>query len=86
VRVNLTGRLAKSATTKARKSPIFNDDEVIGFGLQVGDNGRKNLHTRLHIRRPSPALRHRRLPGLERGAPIEAKRLKREPMPAAVIW
>jgi hypothetical protein len=29
------------ATTDRRKSPIFDDDEVIGFGLQTRDNGRK---------------------------------------------
>jgi len=34
-RVKLTDRFVKSATTDARKSPIFMDDEVIGFGVQV---------------------------------------------------
>ena len=43
MRVNLTERFAKSATTEGRKSPIFYDDEVIGFGLQVRDNGRKTF-------------------------------------------
>jgi hypothetical protein len=42
-RVALTERFARSATTGGRKSPIFYDDEVIGFGLQVRDNGRKTL-------------------------------------------
>jgi hypothetical protein len=42
MRVNLTERFAK-ATTEGRKSPIFYDDEVIGFGLQVRDNGRKTF-------------------------------------------
>jgi hypothetical protein len=40
-RVALTERFAKAATTEGRKSPIFYDDEVIGFGLQVRDSGRK---------------------------------------------
>jgi len=44
MRVNLTERFAKSATAEGRKSPIFYDDEVIGFGLQVRDNGRKTSH------------------------------------------
>ena len=43
MRVNLTERFAKSATAEGRKSPIFYDDEVIGFGLQVRDNGRKTF-------------------------------------------
>lgn len=42
-RVALTERFAKGATTEGRKSPIFYDDEVIGFGLQVRDNGRKTF-------------------------------------------
>jgi hypothetical protein len=42
-RVALTERFAKSASTERRKSPIFFDDEVIGFGLQVRDNGRKTF-------------------------------------------
>ena len=29
--------------TQRRKSPIFYDDEVIGFGLQVRHNGRKTF-------------------------------------------
>ena len=43
MRVNLTERFAKSATPEGRKSPIFYDDEVIGFGLQVRSNGRKTF-------------------------------------------
>jgi hypothetical protein len=31
-RSKLTDRFVKSATTDGRKSPIFMDDEVIGFG------------------------------------------------------
>ena len=42
-RVALTERFAKSATTEGRRWPIFYDDEVIGFGLQVRDNGRKTF-------------------------------------------
>ena len=42
-RVNLTERYAKAARADGRKSPIFYDDEVIGFGLQVRDNGRKTF-------------------------------------------
>lgn len=41
--MNLTERFAKAARTDGRKSPIFYDDEVIGFGLQVRDNGRKTF-------------------------------------------
>ena len=40
-RVNLTERFAKAATSDGRKNPIFYDDEVIGFGLQVRDTGGK---------------------------------------------
>ena len=43
MRVNLTERFAKSATTEGQRSPTFYDDEVIGFGLQVRDNGRKTF-------------------------------------------
>lgn len=43
MRVNLTERFAKSATTEGRKSPIFCDDEAIGFGFQVHSNGRKTF-------------------------------------------
>jgi hypothetical protein len=42
-RVNLTERFAQAATSEGRKSPIFYDDEVIGFGLQVRDNGRMSF-------------------------------------------
>ena len=42
-RVKLTDRCVKSATTEGRKSPIFMDDEVIGFGVQVRDTGRKSF-------------------------------------------
>ena len=34
-------RFAKAATTEGRESPIFYDEEVIGFGFQDRDTGRK---------------------------------------------
>jgi hypothetical protein len=34
---------AKSAIADGRKSPIFMDDEVIGFGVQVRETGRKSF-------------------------------------------
>jgi len=42
-RVKLTDRFVKSATTGGRESPIFMDDEVIGFGLQVRQTARKSF-------------------------------------------
>ena len=42
-RVKLTDRFVKSATTGGRKSPIFMDDEVIGFGVQVRETGRRSF-------------------------------------------
>jgi hypothetical protein len=42
-RSKLTDRFVKSATTDGRKSPIFMDDEVIGFGVQVRETGRKSF-------------------------------------------
>jgi len=42
-RVKLTDRFVKSATAGERKSPIFMDDEVIGFGVQVRETGRKSF-------------------------------------------
>ena len=42
-RVKLTDRFVKSATTGRRKSPIFTDDEVIGFGVQVCKTGRRSF-------------------------------------------
>jgi hypothetical protein len=43
MRVRLTDRFVKSATTGDRKSPIFMDDEVVGFGIQVRETGRKSF-------------------------------------------
>jgi integrase len=42
-RVKLTDRFVKSASAGSRKSPIFMDDEVIGFGVQVRETGRKSF-------------------------------------------
>ncbi len=42
-RVKLADRFVKSATTDGRKSPIFMDDEVIGFGVQVRETGGKSF-------------------------------------------
>lgn len=42
-RVRLTDRFVKSATTGGRKSPIFMDNEVIGFGVQLRETGRKSF-------------------------------------------
>ena len=39
MRVNLTERFAKSATTEGRKSPIFYDDEVISVVEDYGTTG-----------------------------------------------
>jgi hypothetical protein len=38
----LANRFVKSATTGGRKSPIFMDDEVIGFGVQVRNTDRES--------------------------------------------
>jgi hypothetical protein len=43
MRLRLTNRFVKSATPNGRKSPIFMDDEVIGFGAQVRETGRKSF-------------------------------------------
>lgn len=43
MRVKLTDRFVKSAALNGRKSPIFMDDEVIGFGVQVRETGRKSF-------------------------------------------
>jgi integrase len=43
MRVTLTERFAKAAVAGHRRSPIFMDDEVVGFGLQVRGNGRKSF-------------------------------------------
>jgi hypothetical protein len=44
MRVELAERFVKSATTGGRKFPIFMDDEVIGFGVQVRRGRPKKLH------------------------------------------
>ena len=43
MRERLTDRFVKSARTGGRKSPIFMDNEVIGFGIQVRETGRKSF-------------------------------------------
>jgi hypothetical protein len=43
MRKALTERFVKSVTAGNRASPIFMDDEVIGFGVQVRQNGRKTF-------------------------------------------
>lgn len=43
MRTRLTDRFVKSASADGRKSPIFMDDEVIGFGIQVRETGRKSF-------------------------------------------
>ena len=43
MRARLTDRFVKSATPSGRKSPIFMDDEVIEFGVQVRETGRKSF-------------------------------------------
>ena len=49
MRVKLTVRLLRSAMTCARMSPMFMDDEVIGFGIQVCKTGRKCFGRRPEI-------------------------------------
>ena len=43
MRKSLTERFVKSARAGERASPIFMDEEVIGFGVQVRQNGRKTF-------------------------------------------
>jgi len=43
MRTKLTDRFVKSAKADGRKSPIFMDDESIGFGIQVGATGPKSF-------------------------------------------
>ncbi|CAN1517172.1 XerC Integrase [Rhabdaerophilaceae bacterium] len=43
MRVTLTERFVKTAEAGERTSPIFMDDAVIGFGVQVRRNGRKTF-------------------------------------------
>jgi hypothetical protein len=43
MRVKPTDRFVKWATTAGRESPTFMDDDVIGFGVQVRDTGRKSV-------------------------------------------
>ena len=43
MRTRLTDRFVKSIKAEGRKSPIFMDDKVIGFGVQVRQTGRKSF-------------------------------------------
>jgi len=47
----LTERFVKSVTAGSRASPIFMDDEVIGFGVHVRENGRKTFTSEARRRR-----------------------------------
>lgn len=80
MRANLTERFAKAATTDGRKSPIFYDEEVIGFGLQVRDIRRKTftLDYTFEGRRRRYFIGDYPAWSLA-SARDEAKRLKREP-------
>ncbi len=48
-RIKLTDRFVKSATTGGPRSPIFMDDGVIGFYVQIRDTGRKDIQTGLRL-------------------------------------
>jgi hypothetical protein len=50
----LTDRFVKSVTTDGREPPTFRDADIIGFGVQVRETGRRS-YARLHVRR-TPAL------------------------------
>jgi len=43
MRTRLTDRFVKAAKADGRKSPIYMDDEVIGFGIQVRQTSRKSF-------------------------------------------
>src|SRR5579872_5695906 len=43
MRTRLTDRFVKAAKADGRKSPIYMDDEVIGFGIQIRSSGRKSF-------------------------------------------
>jgi len=60
MRVKLTDRFVKSATTNGRKSPIFKDDEAIGFGIQIRETGRKSFTLDYMFEGPTSATLHRR--------------------------
>lgn len=55
MRVKLTDRLVKSATMEGPNSPIFMDDDVIGFGVQVRHTGRKRFTLDYMFEGRSPA-------------------------------
>ena len=41
MRFNLTEQFVKSVKPSNGRSPIYRDDDLIGFGVQVRPNGRK---------------------------------------------
>jgi hypothetical protein len=43
MRFHLTERFVKTLNSEEGRSPIFRDDELIGFGVQVRPNGRKSF-------------------------------------------
>ena len=55
MRLKLTDRFVKSATTGDRKSLIFMDDEVMRFWRPSPRHWPQKLNARLHVRRTAPA-------------------------------
>jgi len=43
MRFHLTERFVNSLKVEKGRSPIFRDDELVGFGIQVRPNGRKSF-------------------------------------------
>jgi integrase len=43
MRFHLTERFVRSLKTESGRSPIFRDDELVGFGVQIRPNGRKSF-------------------------------------------
>lgn len=79
MRYVLNEKFVKAASAGAKRSPIFMDQEVIGFGLQVRSNGRKAFTLDYTV----DAFRRRAVIGdypdwSPSAAREEAKRLKRE--------
>jgi len=79
MRVLLTERFVKVASAGERASPIFMDDAVIGFGVQVRRNGRKTFtfDYTFEARRRRATIGDHPVWGVA-AAREEAKRLKRE--------
>ena len=79
MRTRLTDRFVKSAAANGRKSPIFMDDEVIGFGIQVRESGRKSFTLDYMFERQRRRLFIGDFPDWSTVAAREqAKRIKRE--------